>query len=319
MTPLTLNALSSVIRRLYVASRCSDVERYQRQAMEILSKHIRFDAAWWGRSTCRNGEHRVHCSFPYHLPEDIAERLNHADPNNVVAQRTVTQPHRAHYFGPLDLRSQPGTAALTDHMGIEQSICFAEVDETTGVSCFISLARRSTRSRFSARDLHMLELLCPHLGAALDLALADELTVRRHHERSVLLATDTTGMLRAAEPAAAAVLRVEWPGWTGPSLPKPLVDRIAARQPEFLGQRLHASIVWRGDLVFVSLGERRPRDLLTRRERDVADSFAAGQSYRQVAEALGVAPATVRHHLRSAYVKLGVTDKAAFATRLGAG
>ena len=62
---------------------------------------------------------------------------------------------------------------------------------------------------------------------------------------------------------------------------------------------------------------REPRDLLTRREREVANAFAGGQSYREVADGLGLSPATVRHHLRSAYVKLGVTDKAAFALRLG--
>jgi DNA-binding NarL/FixJ family response regulator len=113
------------------------------------------------------------------------------------------------------------------------------------------------------------------------------------------------------------MLMSEWPGWTGPRLPAPLVDRIVARQPEFLGRQLHASIRWIGDHVLVSMRRREPRDMLTRRERDVANAFATGRSYREVAELLGLSPATVRHHLRSVYVKLDVTDKTAFAIRLG--
>jgi DNA-binding CsgD family transcriptional regulator len=313
----TLEAFSSVVLQIHSASRCGEVPRYQERALELIAKHITFDAAWWGRGSYRDGEHRVICSHPYRLPGDIGERLNLSDTSNVVARRVVAEPRRAHYFSPQDLRSQPGTAALTDHMGIEQSICIADTDAATGVSGFVSLARRRAKPRFSARDLRVLELLTPHLTAGLDMALADQLTALRNPERSVLLATDPMGWLRVGEAAATELLRTEWPGWTGPRLPAPLAARIAAHQGEFLGRKLHAAISWSEDNVFVSMRQREPRDMLTRRERDVANAFAAGNSYREVAEALGLAPATVRHHLRSAYTKLGVTDKAAFAMRLG--
>jgi DNA-binding CsgD family transcriptional regulator len=251
------------------------------------------------------------------LPEDIHERLNLTDPANVVAQRVVTDPGTTHYFSHADLTSQPSTAALTDYMGISQSLCIADLDPAAGISNFISLARRKARPRFSSADMSLLEWLAPHLSAALDMSLADQLTALRNPERTVLLATDAMGSLRVAEPGSLEMLRSEWPGWTGPLLPAPLVVRIAARQSEFLGRHLHAGIRWAGDHVFVTLRRREPRDLLTKQERAVASAFAAGQSYREVAEGLGLAPATVRHHLRSAYVKLGVSDKAAFAMRLG--
>lgn len=316
MASLTVDVLSSLVRQVYAASRCGEVEAYQRRALEAIARHIAFDAAWWGRGSFEHGVHHVHCSFPYRLPADIAQRLNLSDPDNVVARRVVAEPQRAHYFSLADLRSQPGTAALTEHMGISQSVCIADADAALGISNFVSLVRRKPAPRFSARDLKALELLGPHLAAGLEMALADELTLQRNPERSVLLATDTAGLLRVAEASATEMLKSEWPGWTGPRLPAPLIGRIVARQPDFLGRHVHAAIRWSGDHVFVSMRRREPRDMLTRRERDVANAFATGQSYREVAEALGLSPATVRHHLRSAYVKLGVTDKAAFAMRL---
>lgn len=63
----------------------------------------------------------------------------------------------------------------------------------------------------------------------------------------------------------------------------------------------------------MTLRPREPRDLLTRQEGAVADAFAQGHSYKEVARSLQLAPATVRHHLRAVYLKLGINDKAALA------
>jgi DNA-binding CsgD family transcriptional regulator len=42
----------------------------------------------------------------------------------------------------------------------------------------------------------------------------------------------------------------------------------------------------------------------------VAERFGGGGTYKQIARELGVAPNTVRHHIRSIYSKLGVNSKA---------
>lgn len=319
MSSIGADALGSLLLQIYSASRGGDAMAFQQRAIECLGRHLAFDCAWWGRGSLARDEHRVHCSFAYEMPEDIDERMNLTDRGNVVARRVVQQPGRTHYFSRADLHSQPSTAALTEYMGIGQCLCIADFDAAAGISNFISVARRRVSPRFSTQEMALLELLAPHLSAALDMALADQLTALRNPERTVLLATDAMGSLRVAEPGSLDLLRSEWPGWAGPLLPAPLVTRISAQQPDYLGRHLHASIRRSGDHVFLAMRRREPRDLLTRRERAVAAAFAAGQSYREVATGLGLAPATVRHHLRSAYVKLGVSDKAAFALRLGGG
>ena len=68
---------------------------------------------------------------------------------------------------------------------------------------------------------------------------------------------------------------------------------------------------WVGDLALMEISPRSPMDLLSPREREVATRFAAGASYKEVALGLGLAPATVRHHLRTVYGKLAVADKTA--------
>jgi TolB-like protein len=55
-------------------------------------------------------------------------------------------------------------------------------------------------------------------------------------------------------------------------------------------------------------------DALSDRERVVAEKFAAGLTYREIGEALFIAPSTVRTHLASIYDKLGVRSKVALAS-----
>ncbi len=48
---------------------------------------------------------------------------------------------------------------------------------------------------------------------------------------------------------------------------------------------------------------------LSRRELEIAEAYAGGASYREIAERLFIAPSTVRTHLRAIYKKLGVASK----------
>jgi TolB-like protein len=56
---------------------------------------------------------------------------------------------------------------------------------------------------------------------------------------------------------------------------------------------------------------------LSERERVVAEKYAVGLTYREIGEALVIAPSTVRTHLSTIYRKLGVTTKVGLAKRLG--
>lgn len=48
---------------------------------------------------------------------------------------------------------------------------------------------------------------------------------------------------------------------------------------------------------------------LSPRETEIAEAFSAGESYKQIADRLCLAPSTVRTHLATVYKKLGVTTK----------
>jgi adenylate cyclase len=52
-----------------------------------------------------------------------------------------------------------------------------------------------------------------------------------------------------------------------------------------------------------------PNDKLSEREFEIAQVYASGDNYRQIAEALFIAPSTVRTHISTIYRKVGVSSK----------
>ena len=94
-----------------------------------------------------------------------------------------------------------------------------------------------------------------------------------------------------------------------------LAPLSAARGEAYRGDAIQAATLRHiGDgTMLIAIRRLGGLDRLSPRELAVAREYAAGRTYKEIAHALGVAPATVRNQLRSAYVKLGVATKIALA------
>ncbi len=60
-------------------------------------------------------------------------------------------------------------------------------------------------------------------------------------------------------------------------------------------------------------------DELSAREMQIAEAYAEGSSYKELARTFGISPGTVRTHLGTIFRKLGVTTKIELARRLADG
>jgi DNA-binding CsgD family transcriptional regulator len=110
----------------------------------------------------------------------------------------------------------------------------------------------------------------------------------------------------------------------GPStahLPEPLIDAVAATSSPLAASRGHRTLTVRlarsGALLVLLLEERDTRsERLTRREREILDRVALGESDAEIAAALDLAIATVGKHLEHIYKRLDVHSRTAAAALL---
>lgn len=316
----SLREFNSVLLRLYDYAGRLSLDDFQAGAVREMRRLIRFDGCWWGIGTLIEGHHRIHHSFVEGLPEDMATAFNDADDRNIVGRRCSRRPGRALVFGPQDLAGNEETWELARRARIAQVLCACTLQETSHLVMFVSLSRRRARPAFSPTEAGALELLLPHLESMLQLSRVLDITRQRIRQAGThicLAVTDVRGILHVAEPGFDRIVREEWPTWQGPALPAEVVAAIGARRARYRGHSVTLEFQWIGSQVVAAAHPCDRRDSLTPQERRVADVFAAGRNYKEVARLVGISPATVRHHLRAVYVKLGVRDKAALARTLG--
>jgi DNA-binding CsgD family transcriptional regulator len=190
-------------------------------------------------------------------------------------------------------------------------------------SFYLSSYRVGTNSRVMTDDERdFLKCAVDQLSSAMKLSPAEPGRIGIPNSVSLLVSESGIGLLGLSS------LREQfgeiWPRWTGDHLPeqlsrlvgKPGIHILPDRQlvvkveatPRFQGMGL-----WR-----LSLRRLNKIDLLTNREKQVARQLCTGQSAKEVAQSLGIAPATVRNQTQSIYQKLEVDNRAALAALVNA-
>jgi DNA-binding CsgD family transcriptional regulator len=177
---------------------------------------------------------------------------------------------------------------------------------------------------FGDRERLLLQLLEPHLerraaevearaGAVEALATVEDAGEGVH---DVVLAT-TRATIEFASPRSRALL-ARYLHVSNGTLPAAILTGTTVVRGE--GGRLTIRTARVGTLVVLLLGEDDLRaDRLTARQREVLAGVASGLTDVEIAERLGIAPATVGKHLESIYERLGVHTRTAAAAVLGAG
>ena len=179
---------------------------------------------------------------------------------------------------------------------------------------------------FNERDRAVLDFLRPHLAnlyaaaqarrrAAQALALLEEAD-------SGLVILDGAGRIEHATPEALRLLSAYFRDYrTG--LPDEIAEWLTEQRRASSPERLRVESDEMALVVHVVGGsllleEERASPPLTDREREILELVAAGKTNAEIAEAIWIAPGTVRKHLENVYEKLGVHSRtAALATLNG--
>lgn len=302
-----LAAFGAAVLDINRLARDKTLERFHRTALERLQQLVPFQRAWWGRAALIDGVPVEHSAHLFNLEEhyvedwrsishdDITVGLVHARPGTAVA---------------VDMQATAGLRWLGARHDIGELLCVIHVDPITRLSDHVALYRTPGGPPFADQEKLLLGQLSAHLAAAVSAnQIRTLVALRESLERQALAMAvcDRYGVLHCAERGFVDLLLGAWPGWTGPQLPE-------ETSPQgYRDARLVIDSRQVGDLYLLTARQPSAIEQLSNREGDVALLFSEGKTYKQIARDLGLAPNTVRHHIRTIYSKLGVNDKASIA------
>jgi DNA-binding CsgD family transcriptional regulator len=236
----------------------------------------------------------------------------------LLAAELERRPGVTVFFGPRQIAQNASFARLLCEVGVRQTLGTLLMNPALNLSTFLSLYRSRDTPPYTETERQFKQLVMPHLWAAWTSNWIAQLASARAHSfssRVALAVADQMGTLHAAEPRFAELMRSEWPEWLGPGLPDPLRKRL---DETYAGAVTITRSLPVCGLYLVEVRALSPLDQLTPRELSIAERFGKGESYKQIAAALHVSPATIRAHLRAIYTKLGISDKTELAIILSA-
>lgn len=308
---------SGLLLDLYRYARELTLDEFQRRALDRVAEAIPFDAAWWGMART---DRELHSSYLFRLPDDFKDVWEANKDDDVLAMRVIQNPGVTVVFDLPGTDRAPGLRTLFDRYAIHQVLCTLLMNPELKLTTFLSLYRTAASPPFTEGERRLKELLMPHLWATWTANWITQLAQIRAYrvvDRTAHAVADLRGVLHAAESRFSALVQREWPDWRGPTLPGPVRDAFRSGLP-VRAQHVIVQVSPVSGLYLVQIRARSPLDRLTPRELTIAEGFGRGRSYKELAAALGLSPATVRAHLRAIYVKLGIGDKAELAHLLDA-
>ncbi|WP_028671927.1 helix-turn-helix transcriptional regulator [Saccharospirillum impatiens] len=282
---------------------------FQLTTLQRIREHLDFDFAIWGEGDGSSRE--LHTATVLDQTPDLFETwepVKHEDPfaNLVIGNTGQT-------WALSEVPRMFHSKAYNEHWGryhAREMISTMQVDSQTGLHVFVTLARERNQSDFSEAERQFKALVTRHLFLAAH--NNDRACVSEAQGHAALI--DRFGILHANDDRFTALLVEEWGPGARRRIPAAVIESLAVAGC-YTGQSLELTAEPLGTRWMIRARPVNPLPL-SPREQQIARQFAAGRSYKQVAQQLGIAPGTVRTHLTRIYEKLGVRDKGALATRL---
>ncbi len=311
----SLNAFSNFVSEMHERVRTDDAEGLARWAVGELSESLGFDAAWYGWAQIVPEGVEIHANASLNLPDTYFETWQSMAEEDVLAAQILENPGSVATYSRQGALQSDGMVYLADTHGVTEMATAMHSRPGRVASFYLSSYRvgQSTRS-WSSDERDFLQCAVDQLSAAMKLSTSEPGQGETRGEVSIFVNENGLGILGLNN--LRNQLGEFWPGWNGDQLPARLRSLIRVPGEHILTDR---DLVVRCEdapglegmgLRKLTLRRLSPFDLLTYREREVAQTLATGKSHKEAARLLGVAPATIRNQTQSIYLKLDIDNRA---------
>lgn len=290
-------------------------------AVAELSETLGFDAAWYGWATLRPQGPEIYANATYNLPDDFYLHWLSMSDQDLLVRAMIENPGNVAIYDRAQRRQTDGMADLSDRYGLTRMTTAMNGGVSDFASFYLSSYRTGkSASSWSEEDREFLQCAVRHLAAAMQISEVQKGRSGIPGSVSVLASESGIGVL------CLDLMRERfgdiWPRWSGYQLPEQL-QRLIDRPGTHVLPELDLVVTVDPAPMPKGMGLRRltlrrltRADLLTSRQREVAQALASGKSAKEVARLLGLAPATVRNQTASIYEKLQVDNRAELASAL---
>ncbi|MBX3651317.1 MAG: helix-turn-helix transcriptional regulator [Burkholderiales bacterium] len=313
-------SLTSLILSLYRGSRDIPATAFQDWALKQTRQILAFESAIWGRAGIENGMAQIYSVHLHRLPpESLASYARFRDRDTVGAMAMQAMGTTIRAAGHEVLANDP--EMLEQHVrrfGLDYSLTTCIVDPRTGLISFMTLFRPAQQPHFTEDERVAAQSVVPHLIESCQQSRLMQLNaggIANSNSERRFAVCDADFVLIAARDGFAELLRGEWPDWNAPRLPEAARTKMqGAVRGSHAGDRIMLSFDRVSDLYWLSARTKTAIDTLGKRQLEIARLSAQGQTYKQIAATLELAPATVRNHLDAVYRKLGIGSRGELAT-----
>ena len=303
-----------------------EFEAFQAWSLALLKPRLRFDGAIWGVLTEAESMQGLRINSA-HLHRVSSVAFQGFEQARAATLSTGRQAGGVVNMCVADAAwSTPEHAAAREHgrrHAMMNSLLARYATPDVSGEQFILLSRKAVAHRFSSEEATLFEWLAPHMmqsfATCRRLFLDKSQAAGARQAGAAAAVIDRAGLMHDHNPRFIPTLRREWSDWPGHRLPDPLLELVTRKSGtrwRFIGMQVTADFVPVDDLFLVTARPRHVADALTTRETEVAQRYAAGGNFREIAEALELRPATVRSHLRNVFSKLQIRNKSQLAAAM---
>lgn len=316
-----LSKLSQFILELYRASHELAIADFQNWTFRRLKGVLPFDSGLWLEGTLAPDGNTAafHTRYLFNQPPQLLSDWSKCDKEGSPFTRKVFSSPGTTFRCTPAVDMGPALAEHARRYGIEQILATSVRDQASGIQELISLYRSSLDHAFNEEDRLLQQELVPHLSEAwrqCRLRHLSQLSQPQCQSNTHGAGADRNGLLRTVDSGFTRLLRDEWPNWIGPALPAILTGAHALAERRYVGAKVTIHLFPHEDHLFLRARPLLPIDCLSKRERAVAEKYAAGHSHKEIAKSLELSPVTIRNYLSSIYAKLGVNSKAMLANAM---
>jgi DNA-binding CsgD family transcriptional regulator len=315
-----MDELSGVLLEVYRAARETPLDQFQGVALTALKDFVPFDTAKWSRSVrCPHGV-QFYAPHLYNEPDDSQRDYAAIQSPDQIALRALAQPGVTHNFACREVHLGAEWLPYVRRWQHLHALVTGYVDPATNIVRSVALYRANENRPFDEGQRAHAQAVMPHLMEAWAIAQAVELgrwvTAGADRRWSVGLAS-RTGHLIFCEPELARLLHEEWAPGAAAVLPRALYDHCIGRCDRILwGRVVVVQSRSLADVFFLRARARQAVDNLSLQQLEVARHVARGETHKEIARAMQLAPATVRNHVQAILGKVGAHNNAALAAQL---